>query len=167
MKKVITILICLVILLVTACSSQEAEMYNRLGQDASEFYGIQDKDTAINLLAEDLEQQLEEIAKATPTPTPTPKPTPTPTAKPTPALTPAPEQPAAVSPSVAQASTTSGTVASESISTTYVLNTNTKKFHKPNCSSADEIKPKNKQEYTGTRDEVINMGYVPCKRCNP
>lgn len=50
---------------------------------------------------------------------------------------------------------------------TYVLNTNTKKFHYPTCSSVDDMKEKNKQIYTGSRDEVINMGYVPCKRCNP
>lgn len=55
----------------------------------------------------------------------------------------------------------------ESQGITYVLNTNTKKFHYPTCSSVDDMKEKNKQIYTGSRDEVINMGYVPCKRCNP
>lgn len=49
----------------------------------------------------------------------------------------------------------------------YVLNTNTKKFHLPNCSSVKDMKDKNKQEVTCSRDEVIYMGYVPCKRCNP
>ena len=51
--------------------------------------------------------------------------------------------------------------------TTYVLNTNTMKFHYPTCSSVDDMKEKNKQIYTGSREEVINMGYAPCKRCNP
>ena len=55
----------------------------------------------------------------------------------------------------------------ESPGITYVLNTNTKKFHYPTCSSVDDMKEKNKQIYTGSREEVINMGYVPCKRCNP
>ena len=55
----------------------------------------------------------------------------------------------------------------ESRQTTYVLNTNTMKFHYPTCSSVDDMKVKNKQIYTGSREEVINMGYVPCKRCNP
>jgi len=50
---------------------------------------------------------------------------------------------------------------------TYVLNTNTKKFHLPSCSSVKDIKDKNKQEVTCSRDEVIDMGYVPCKHCNP
>ena len=55
----------------------------------------------------------------------------------------------------------------ESQGITYVLNTNTKKFHYPTCSSVDDMKEKNKQIYTDSREEVINMGYVPCKRCNP
>ena len=55
----------------------------------------------------------------------------------------------------------------ESQGITYVMNTNTMKFHYPTCSSVDDMKEKNKQIYTGSREEVINMGYVPCKRCNP
>lgn len=49
----------------------------------------------------------------------------------------------------------------------YVVNTNTHKFHYPTCSSADEIKDKNRWDFTGTREELIEMGYVPCKRCKP
>lgn len=49
----------------------------------------------------------------------------------------------------------------------YVLNTNTKKFHLPTCSSVKDMKDKNKKEVSCSRDEVIDMGYVPCKRCNP
>lgn len=63
--------------------------------------------------------------------------------------------------------TPESSVSQESRETTYVLNTNIKKFHYPTCSSVDDMKEKNKQIYTGSRDEVINMGYVPCKRCNP
>lgn len=50
---------------------------------------------------------------------------------------------------------------------TYILNTNTKKFHYPACSSVDQMAEKNKQVYSGSRDEIIAMGYEPCKRCNP
>ena len=50
---------------------------------------------------------------------------------------------------------------------TYILNTNTKKFHYPECGSVFDMKEKNKKEFTGSRDEVISKGYVPCKRCNP
>ncbi len=50
---------------------------------------------------------------------------------------------------------------------TYILNTNTKRFHLPTCSSCEEMKPKNRQETTLTREELIDMGYKPCGRCNP
>lgn len=57
----------------------------------------------------------------------------------------------------------------DSISTeaSYILNTNTKKFHYPNCSSVDQMSDKNKQEVTSSRDEIIDQGYSPCGRCNP
>ncbi len=50
---------------------------------------------------------------------------------------------------------------------TYVLNTNTHKFHYPSCSSAGQIKSSNRQDYTGSRSDLIAMGYDPCKRCKP
>ena len=50
---------------------------------------------------------------------------------------------------------------------TYVLNTNSMKFHLPSCSSVAKIKDKNKQEYTGSRDDLISRGYTPCSICNP
>ncbi len=50
---------------------------------------------------------------------------------------------------------------------TYILNTNTHKFHYPTCSSVNDMKEKNKKVFNGTRDEAIAQGYVPCKRCNP
>ena len=50
---------------------------------------------------------------------------------------------------------------------TYVLNTNTHKFHKPGCYSVEKIKPENYAEFTGTREEAIAYGYDPCKNCNP
>lgn len=58
-------------------------------------------------------------------------------------------------------------VPEESIGQDYILNTNTKKFHYPYCSSVNQMKEKNKREFTGTRDEVINQGFVACKNCNP
>ena len=50
---------------------------------------------------------------------------------------------------------------------TYILNTNTKKFHRPSCGSVSQMKESNKQEITASRDEIISMGYDPCKKCNP
>ena len=55
----------------------------------------------------------------------------------------------------------------ESVTASYVANMNTMKFHYPSCSSADDIKAKNRWDFEGTRDELIAQGYVPCKRCNP
>ena len=49
----------------------------------------------------------------------------------------------------------------------YILNTNTMKFHRPSCSSVNQMSDSNKWAYNGTREEVLNMGYEPCKRCNP
>ena len=49
----------------------------------------------------------------------------------------------------------------------YVLNTKSMKFHRPTCSSVDDIADNNKQEATSTRDELISEGYSPCKQCNP
>lgn len=49
----------------------------------------------------------------------------------------------------------------------YVVNTNTEKFHYPYCSSVKKIKESNRWDYHGTREKLINMGYVPCKNCNP
>lgn len=50
---------------------------------------------------------------------------------------------------------------------TYILNTNNKKFHKTDCSSVKDIKDKNRQDYTGSRDNLIQQGYDPCGRCKP
>lgn len=49
----------------------------------------------------------------------------------------------------------------------YVLNTNTMKFHWPDCASVGDIASNNRQDFTGTRDEVIAKGYEPCGRCHP
>lgn len=42
---------------------------------------------------------------------------------------------------------------------TYVLNTNSKTFHKPDCGSVGKIKDSNKQTFVGTREEAIKNGY--------
>lgn len=50
---------------------------------------------------------------------------------------------------------------------TYVLNTNTKKFHKESCNSAKSMDASNKKIYTGSRQEIIDMGYEACGVCKP
>lgn len=49
----------------------------------------------------------------------------------------------------------------------YIGNKNTYKFHYPECKSVSQMKDKNKVYLSGTRDEVISMGYEPCQNCNP
>ena len=49
---------------------------------------------------------------------------------------------------------------------TYVLNTNTRKFHLPGADSVSRMKARNKQ-ITMTRSEVMTRGYEPCAQCNP
>ena len=49
----------------------------------------------------------------------------------------------------------------------YVLNNNTRKFHRPSCSSVEDIKPSNREDYSGSRETLIEQGYEPCKRCAP
>lgn len=59
------------------------------------------------------------------------------------------------------------TADSASEKTTYILNTNSKKFHLKNCSGTKTMKEENKAEFTGNRKELISQGYEPCKSCNP
>lgn len=49
----------------------------------------------------------------------------------------------------------------------YILNTGTKKFHKPGCSSVKKMSDQNKKESGQSREELIAEGYEPCKNCNP
>ena len=49
----------------------------------------------------------------------------------------------------------------------YILNVKNKKFHKPDCSAASDISNANKQDFTGTRDQLIARGYSPCGICKP
>ena len=49
----------------------------------------------------------------------------------------------------------------------YIINLGSKRFHLPNCSFVDKIKKGNKERFTGTRKDLIAMGYTPCKQCDP
>lgn len=56
---------------------------------------------------------------------------------------------------------------SESVSSHYVLNTSSKKFHLPECSGVRDIKESNRQDYQGNRDQLLEQGYTPCGLCHP
>lgn len=60
-----------------------------------------------------------------------------------------------------------GTAGAGSTAGSYVLNTNSHKFHLPGCPSVDTISPKNRKDVNESREQIIREGYAPCKRCNP
>ena len=61
----------------------------------------------------------------------------------------------------------SGKTETESGNYDYVLNKNTGKFHYADCESVDAMNESNKIFHSGTRDEAVAMGFVPCENCNP
>lgn len=63
--------------------------------------------------------------------------------------------------------TTEAPTVEEKTEKAYILNINSKKIHDPTCESVQKMKPSNKKEYTGTMEELLKQGYVPCKMCKP
>ena len=55
----------------------------------------------------------------------------------------------------------------EETDTSYILNTNSKKFHAQDCSQGQSIKESNRQMYTGDRAKLIDQGYAPSGCCKP
>ena len=55
----------------------------------------------------------------------------------------------------------------QSPQSTYILNTSSRKFHLPDCPSLEQMKDRNRKEFSGTRDELISEGYAPCGQCRP
>jgi len=52
---------------------------------------------------------------------------------------------------------------------TYILNTNTKKYHLASCGYAPDAESKNRKEFSGTLEALKseNPDYEPCARCHP
>ena len=50
---------------------------------------------------------------------------------------------------------------------TYILNTNSQKFHAEDCTQAQSIKESNRETFTGDREDLINQGYSPSGCCKP
>lgn len=50
---------------------------------------------------------------------------------------------------------------------TYILNTNSKKIHRPNCSAVNDMKAQNKEETHKSIEELESEGYAPCEICKP
>lgn len=49
----------------------------------------------------------------------------------------------------------------------YVLNTNSMKIHRPECTSVDKISDNNRKNYHGSISNLLSEGYETCKQCNP
>ena len=49
----------------------------------------------------------------------------------------------------------------------YVLNLNSKKVHRSDCESVETMKASNREDFYGTREEVVLQGYIPCGSCKP
>ena len=60
-----------------------------------------------------------------------------------------------------------GTAESQSLARAYVLNTNSMKFHYPDCRGIEKMAAKNRRDVEATREEVRSWGYDPCGICNP
>ena len=74
---------------------------------------------------------------------------------------------AAIAPVNAGGGNADGTATAGTTAGSYVLNTNSHKFHLPSCSSVETISPKNRKDVNESREQIISEGYAPCKRCNP
>ena len=53
------------------------------------------------------------------------------------------------------------------ITPVYILNTNSGKFHRPECAAAQEIAWRNRIEWIRSREEICELGYTPCGFCDP
>lgn len=49
----------------------------------------------------------------------------------------------------------------------YIVNTNSGKFHRPDCRGASDMNAENRWEYGGDRESLTEMGYEPCGMCSP
>ena len=57
--------------------------------------------------------------------------------------------------------------AADATGESYILNTNTMKFHLPSCGSAKQIQAEHREDFEGEREDLLERGYEPCGKCNP
>lgn len=57
--------------------------------------------------------------------------------------------------------------ASETNEYAYILNINSRLFHKPDCPSVEKMSPRNKRGFNRSREEVIELEFEPCGYCKP
>ena len=49
----------------------------------------------------------------------------------------------------------------------YVLNTSSRKFHLPDCAGVRTMKESNREDSSLSREELMDLGYMPCGTCKP
>ncbi|MDE5758067.1 MAG: hypothetical protein K2H85_05585, partial [Allobaculum sp.] len=64
-------------------------------------------------------------------------------------------------------STSTASRSEDEIVQTYVINTNSKKFHLPTCSGAQTMNSKNRLEVQKSKAELLEEGYISCQICMP
>ncbi|MFR1685806.1 MAG: DNA/RNA non-specific endonuclease [Massilimicrobiota timonensis] len=69
--------------------------------------------------------------------------------------------------SIASKTNTSDKGQTDNTEVTYILNTNSKKIHRPECDSVSQMSQRNKKETNQSKEELIKEGYTPCHSCNP
>lgn len=55
----------------------------------------------------------------------------------------------------------------QTLKITYILNTNSMKFHAQDCSQAEDMKEENKEIYSGSREDLLAQNYTPAGCCKP
>ena len=119
----------------------------------------------------DDEPEADQIIESTPEPTPitTPKPTPEAATTPTPETSPEPDSTPEPTPDNTPMPTPEPTPeptpqVDQPAGGGYIGNSNSLKFHEPNC---DPLPAEHNRVYFDTRQQAIDAGYAPCKKCNP
>ena len=51
--------------------------------------------------------------------------------------------------------------------TVYILNPASMRFHRPGCAWSEKIAPERRIEYSGDRQILVDVGYLPCHYCEP
>lgn len=154
MKRISTLLL-IVCLLLAGCGSDSGELTVETQRQAAVAASVPTTEETAPPVT-----QAPTVPTTAPTEVPTEEPTEEATEEPTEPPTEAPTEPA-------EEPTEKEPEAVSSTGQDYVLNKNTKKFHYPHCSSVSRMKAKNRKDFFGSREEVISMGYVPCKNCDP
>lgn len=66
-----------------------------------------------------------------------------------------------------EAASASDSTSEDDKTTEYVLNTSSKKFHKPDCGGVKSMNEQNKKTTSKSRQQLIDEGYTPCGTCKP